>query len=71
LCDCATDIEGNAACAKFGTPDAFCPSRPDRLGRECAQNADCGDGFVCIKATKPDCFNCGTIGGTSCEPVCA
>ena len=68
-CTCATDIQGNAACARFGTADAFCPRVRD--GRECAQNADCGAGFVCIKATAPDCYNCGTIGGTSCQPVCA
>jgi Cys-rich repeat protein len=42
-----------------------------RNGSECAQNADCGAGFVCIKATAPDCSLCGTINGTSCEPVCA
>jgi Cys-rich repeat protein len=42
-----------------------------RNGSECTQNADCGAGFVCIKATAPDCYNCGTIGGTSCEPACA
>jgi hypothetical protein len=68
-CTCATDIQGNTVCAKFGTPDSFCPSV--RNGSECALNADCGAGFVCIKATAPDCSLCGTIGGTSCEPVCA
>jgi Cys-rich repeat protein len=66
-CNCATDIQGNAACAKFGTVDSFCPSVT--TGSECAQNADCGAGFVCIKV-PPGCFNCGTEGGTSCEPVC-
>ena len=68
-CTCATDIQGNTTCARFGTSDSVCPVV--RNGSECAQNADCGAGFVCIKATAPGCVNCGTIGGTSCEPVCA
>jgi hypothetical protein len=53
-CVCITDLDGTPRCSDF--TDGVCS--------DCTSNAGCPDGFVCFKATGPNC-NCGGQPGSN------
>lgn len=61
-CFCTKDANGDAQCAQLFSANAYCAN--------CASNADCNNGYLCIKPTE-GCVQCGSENGTACIAPCA